>query len=225
MLVFSQEIRKQEWTAIIPNSQLIVIPYPHDKPRRYAWTQHSQTTHYMCVIGGYLWRQICAIWFQIWISKSDFFFFLPSNSDFEFQNHLISSMRFYVWQFFFSQWWYQFSINYSCKETDSSSRWPVSSGVIFRWKFWEVRGRSLIIWNSPSPFMDEFASQNVSKCSSLRERGTLRTASNVRSARMELIQPHSKSCSVPSSEQAPMGWTIERFFFFTLNLFYQKCQK
>lgn len=62
--------------------------------------------------------------------------------------------------------------------------------------------------------MDEFASQNVSKCSSLRERGTLRTASNVRSAHMELIQPHSKSCSVPSSEQAPMGWTIERFFFF-----------
>ncbi|KAJ0056245.1 hypothetical protein NL108_004520, partial [Boleophthalmus pectinirostris] len=27
------EIRKQEWTAIIPNSQLIVIPFPHNKPR------------------------------------------------------------------------------------------------------------------------------------------------------------------------------------------------
>uniref|UniRef100_A0A674KF93 Integrin alpha FG-GAP repeat containing 1 n=1 Tax=Terrapene triunguis TaxID=2587831 RepID=A0A674KF93_9SAUR len=27
--------RKQEWTAIIPNSQLIVIPYPHNVPRRY----------------------------------------------------------------------------------------------------------------------------------------------------------------------------------------------
>ncbi|CAG03073.1 unnamed protein product [Tetraodon nigroviridis] len=30
------EIRKQEWTAIIPNSQLIVIPYPHDKPRSWS---------------------------------------------------------------------------------------------------------------------------------------------------------------------------------------------
>lgn len=30
----SQAVRKQEWTAIIPNSQLIVIPYPHDVPRR-----------------------------------------------------------------------------------------------------------------------------------------------------------------------------------------------
>lgn len=30
------EIRRQEWTAIIPNSQLIVIPYPHDKPRSWS---------------------------------------------------------------------------------------------------------------------------------------------------------------------------------------------
>ncbi|XP_056873456.1 T-cell immunomodulatory protein [Takifugu flavidus] len=30
------EIRKQEWTAIIPNSQLIVIPYPHDNPRSWS---------------------------------------------------------------------------------------------------------------------------------------------------------------------------------------------
>ncbi|XP_006641432.3 T-cell immunomodulatory protein [Lepisosteus oculatus] len=31
-----KEIRKQEWTAIIPNSQLIVIPYPHNNPRRWS---------------------------------------------------------------------------------------------------------------------------------------------------------------------------------------------
>ncbi|XP_044221974.1 T-cell immunomodulatory protein isoform X1 [Thunnus albacares] len=30
------DIRKQEWTAIIPNSQLIVIPYPHNKPRSWS---------------------------------------------------------------------------------------------------------------------------------------------------------------------------------------------
>uniref|UniRef100_A0A3B4UAC2 Integrin alpha FG-GAP repeat containing 1 n=1 Tax=Seriola dumerili TaxID=41447 RepID=A0A3B4UAC2_SERDU len=30
------DIRKQEWTAIIPNSQLIVIPFPHDKPRSWS---------------------------------------------------------------------------------------------------------------------------------------------------------------------------------------------
>ncbi|KAL8194925.1 UNVERIFIED_CONTAM: T-cell immunomodulatory protein [Gekko kuhli] len=30
----AKTIRKQEWTAIIPNSQLIVIPYPQDTPRR-----------------------------------------------------------------------------------------------------------------------------------------------------------------------------------------------
>uniref|UniRef100_A0A8C6TAB4 Integrin alpha FG-GAP repeat containing 1 n=1 Tax=Neogobius melanostomus TaxID=47308 RepID=A0A8C6TAB4_9GOBI len=29
-------IRKQEWTAIIPNSQLIVIPYPHNRPRSWS---------------------------------------------------------------------------------------------------------------------------------------------------------------------------------------------
>ncbi|KAM6324722.1 T-cell immunomodulatory protein [Podargus strigoides] len=29
-------IRKQEWTAIIPNSQLIVIPYPHNVPRSWS---------------------------------------------------------------------------------------------------------------------------------------------------------------------------------------------
>ncbi|XP_061450561.1 T-cell immunomodulatory protein [Rhineura floridana] len=29
-------IRKQEWTAIIPNSQLIVIPYPHYLPRSWS---------------------------------------------------------------------------------------------------------------------------------------------------------------------------------------------
>uniref|UniRef100_A0A3Q2ZG18 Integrin alpha FG-GAP repeat containing 1 n=1 Tax=Kryptolebias marmoratus TaxID=37003 RepID=A0A3Q2ZG18_KRYMA len=31
-----KDIRKQEWTAIIPNSQLIVIPFPHDKPRSWS---------------------------------------------------------------------------------------------------------------------------------------------------------------------------------------------
>ncbi|XP_070825202.1 T-cell immunomodulatory protein [Chaetodon trifascialis] len=30
------DIRKQEWTAIIPNSQLIVIPYPHNQPRSWS---------------------------------------------------------------------------------------------------------------------------------------------------------------------------------------------
>uniref|UniRef100_A0A8C8SYB7 Integrin alpha FG-GAP repeat containing 1 n=1 Tax=Pelusios castaneus TaxID=367368 RepID=A0A8C8SYB7_9SAUR len=31
-----KSIRKQEWTAIIPNSQLIVIPYPHNVPRSWS---------------------------------------------------------------------------------------------------------------------------------------------------------------------------------------------
>uniref|UniRef100_A0A8C5PZK1 Integrin alpha FG-GAP repeat containing 1 n=1 Tax=Leptobrachium leishanense TaxID=445787 RepID=A0A8C5PZK1_9ANUR len=31
-----QQIRRQEWTAIIPNSQLIVIPYPHQTPRSWS---------------------------------------------------------------------------------------------------------------------------------------------------------------------------------------------
>uniref|UniRef100_A0A9L0TBU5 Integrin alpha FG-GAP repeat containing 1 n=1 Tax=Equus caballus TaxID=9796 RepID=A0A9L0TBU5_HORSE len=31
-----RSIRKQEWTAIIPNSQLIVIPYPHNVPRSWS---------------------------------------------------------------------------------------------------------------------------------------------------------------------------------------------
>ncbi|XP_038557411.1 T-cell immunomodulatory protein [Micropterus salmoides] len=30
------DVRKQEWTAIIPNSQLIVIPYPHNKPSSWS---------------------------------------------------------------------------------------------------------------------------------------------------------------------------------------------
>ncbi|XP_028258000.1 T-cell immunomodulatory protein [Parambassis ranga] len=30
------DIREKEWTAIIPNSQLIVIPYPHDQPSRWS---------------------------------------------------------------------------------------------------------------------------------------------------------------------------------------------
>ncbi|KAM4602950.1 T-cell immunomodulatory protein [Polymixia lowei] len=30
------DMRKQEWTAIIPNSQLIVIPYPHNQPRSWS---------------------------------------------------------------------------------------------------------------------------------------------------------------------------------------------
>ncbi|CAL8243195.1 unnamed protein product [Lota lota] len=30
------DIRKKEWTAIIPNSQLIVIPYPHNQP--HSWS-------------------------------------------------------------------------------------------------------------------------------------------------------------------------------------------
>ncbi|ELK29362.1 T-cell immunomodulatory protein [Myotis davidii] len=33
---FLQAVRKQEWTAIIPNSQLIVIPYPHNVPRSWS---------------------------------------------------------------------------------------------------------------------------------------------------------------------------------------------
>ncbi|XP_063044503.1 T-cell immunomodulatory protein [Engraulis encrasicolus] len=32
----TKAIRKQEWTAIIPNSQLIVIPYPLDDPRSWS---------------------------------------------------------------------------------------------------------------------------------------------------------------------------------------------
>ncbi|XP_041048188.1 T-cell immunomodulatory protein isoform X1 [Carcharodon carcharias] len=31
-----KSIRKQEWTAIIPNSQLIVIPYPHNSPKSWS---------------------------------------------------------------------------------------------------------------------------------------------------------------------------------------------
>ncbi|KAI1890185.1 hypothetical protein AGOR_G00171080 [Albula goreensis] len=31
-----KDMRKQEWTAIIPNSQLIVIPYPHNVPRSWS---------------------------------------------------------------------------------------------------------------------------------------------------------------------------------------------
>ncbi|OCT84613.1 hypothetical protein XELAEV_18022766mg [Xenopus laevis] len=31
-----KQIRMQEWTAIIPNSQLIVIPYPHDNPKSWS---------------------------------------------------------------------------------------------------------------------------------------------------------------------------------------------
>lgn len=46
--VFFQEIRKQEWTAIIPNSQLIVIPFPHDKPRRYMHTMLPHTMQSNC---------------------------------------------------------------------------------------------------------------------------------------------------------------------------------
>lgn len=36
ILFLLQDVRKQEWTAIIPNSQLIVIPYPQNDPRRYT---------------------------------------------------------------------------------------------------------------------------------------------------------------------------------------------
>ncbi|XP_072135739.1 T-cell immunomodulatory protein isoform X1 [Mobula birostris] len=31
-----KSVRKQEWTAIIPNSQLIVIPYPHNSPKSWS---------------------------------------------------------------------------------------------------------------------------------------------------------------------------------------------
>lgn len=34
-LNFFQGIRKKSWSSIIPNSQLIVIPYPNDDPSRY----------------------------------------------------------------------------------------------------------------------------------------------------------------------------------------------
>ncbi|KAF0043563.1 hypothetical protein F2P81_004900, partial [Scophthalmus maximus] len=33
-------MRMQEWTAIIPNSQLIVIPYPHNQPRSWSAKLH-----------------------------------------------------------------------------------------------------------------------------------------------------------------------------------------
>ncbi|XP_055504359.1 T-cell immunomodulatory protein [Leucoraja erinacea] len=32
----TKAVRKQEWTAIIPNSQLIVIPYPHNSPKSWS---------------------------------------------------------------------------------------------------------------------------------------------------------------------------------------------
>ncbi|MEQ2160569.1 hypothetical protein GOODEAATRI_000612 [Goodea atripinnis] len=35
-IVVTLEMRKQEWTAIIPNSQLIVIPFPHNNPRSWS---------------------------------------------------------------------------------------------------------------------------------------------------------------------------------------------
>lgn len=38
ILFLLQDVRKQEWTAIIPNSQLIVIPYPQNDPHRYTHT-------------------------------------------------------------------------------------------------------------------------------------------------------------------------------------------
>lgn len=31
-----QGIREKSWSSIIPNSQLIIIPYPNDDPSRYA---------------------------------------------------------------------------------------------------------------------------------------------------------------------------------------------
>ncbi|XP_073461936.1 T-cell immunomodulatory protein isoform X2 [Aquarana catesbeiana] len=31
-----KQMRRQEWTAIIPNSQLIVIPYPHQQPKSWS---------------------------------------------------------------------------------------------------------------------------------------------------------------------------------------------
>ncbi|XP_016358680.1 T-cell immunomodulatory protein-like [Sinocyclocheilus anshuiensis] len=36
ILFLLQDVRKQEWTAIIPNSQLIVIPYPQNDPRSWS---------------------------------------------------------------------------------------------------------------------------------------------------------------------------------------------
>lgn len=36
MFFLLQDVRKKEWTAIIPNSQLIVIPYPQNDPRSWS---------------------------------------------------------------------------------------------------------------------------------------------------------------------------------------------
>ncbi|XP_059507668.1 T-cell immunomodulatory protein isoform X2 [Stegostoma tigrinum] len=40
-----KSVRKQEWTAIIPNSQLIVIPYPHNTPKRRQMTERNAKKH------------------------------------------------------------------------------------------------------------------------------------------------------------------------------------
>ncbi|MGH0116923.1 UNVERIFIED_CONTAM: hypothetical protein FKN15_040912 [Acipenser sinensis] len=51
-LVF-QAIRKQEWTAINPNSQLIVIPYPHNNPHRKAKKQIMKARFGFQAVHGY----------------------------------------------------------------------------------------------------------------------------------------------------------------------------
>lgn len=45
-----QGTRKQEWTAIIPNSQLIVIPFPHNQPRRYINTLVIDIIQYTYIV-------------------------------------------------------------------------------------------------------------------------------------------------------------------------------
>lgn len=48
VVLFFQDMRKQEWTAIIPNSQLIVIPYPHNNPRRYRNPSNTVLMGHIC---------------------------------------------------------------------------------------------------------------------------------------------------------------------------------
>ena len=55
-----QPVRRGEWPSIIPNSQVIVIPYPPDEPKRYATRflytyssarNHCNITRFSAVIG------------------------------------------------------------------------------------------------------------------------------------------------------------------------------
>ncbi|XP_061404708.1 T-cell immunomodulatory protein [Lethenteron reissneri] len=52
-----QERRRQEWTSIIPNSQLIVIPFPNDKPR--SWSTKLYLTPSQGLLTGIALLCIC----------------------------------------------------------------------------------------------------------------------------------------------------------------------